>query len=93
MFVPPEALEMIRLCYSENIGPMTGVVAGMIEQAIQAGLTPEDIVLAIEETGMASKPSPFYLRAILRQWAEFGVTVSRTRNIVRKNEAVKWWKN
>ena len=89
----PENLEEIRVAYEENIGPMTGAVASMIEAAAEHGLTHVEVIWAIEETGLAPRPSPYYLRAILRNWAETGVTVSRHHDQISPNKARKWWKS
>jgi len=89
--------ETILAAYLDNINPdgMTGAVAAEIEKAYAAGLSVEDIVLAIEETGFAPRPSPAYLRAILRNWAFSGVTVIRsplTGTTTRVNNARPWYK-
>lgn len=84
--------QLLLEAYNDNIGQMTGVAARMIEQAFENGLEVEEIVMAIEETGLASRPSAYYLRAVLQNWAETGVTVSRARHEVRTNKAQKWWK-
>ena len=84
--------EAIRDAYTDNIGAMTGATARMIEQAFDGGLTANEIILAIEETGMAERPTPWYLRAILRNWAETGVTVARLTGECRANKATKWWR-
>lgn len=88
-----EQMEMIREAYEENIGRMTAASASIIEKALQNGLKPDEIVMACEETGLASRPSGYYLAAVLRNWAENGVTVSRVRNKVQPNEGRKWWKS
>lgn len=88
----PDECEAIKEAYVDNIGSMTGSVAKIIEQAFEAGLTSEEIVMAIEETGLAPNPTPYYMRAILKNWAESGVTVSRIRHLSKANNASKWWK-
>ena len=90
-----EIMHRIALAYKENVSPMiTRVAAGIIERALQNGMEPETVILAIEETGMASRPSPYYLSAVLRNWAETGVTLSRTkgRADVGTTEARPWWR-
>lgn len=89
----PEAMQTIREAYEENIGQLTGAVAKLIEQVLDHGLTAEEVVMAIEETGFAPKPSPAYLRRILQNWAETGVTVSRIRHLAAPNRALKWWRD
>lgn len=89
----PADLEQIRESYVDNIGPLTGAVASLIEDAFYKGkLEVEEILMAIEETGLAPRPSPYYLRAILKNWAENGVTVSRLHHEIKKNNGMKWWK-
>ena len=89
----PADLEQIRDSYVDNIGPLTGAVASLIEDAFYKGkLEVEEILMAIEETGLAPRPSPYYLRAILKNWAENGVTVSRLHHEIKKNNGMKWWK-
>ena len=61
----PDQTERIRDAYTDNIGPMTGAVARMIETAIDHGLTVKEVIEAIEETGFAPRPSPWYLKKIL----------------------------
>lgn len=92
-FMTPEDCECIKDAYLANIADsMTGAVAHMIEQAFEKGLTASEIVMAIEETGFAPRPSPYYLKAILERWAEYGVTVSKIRHLSRMNHAEPWWK-
>ena len=86
-------MQTIREAYEENIGQLTGAVAKLIEQVLDHGLTAEEVVMAIEETGFAPKPSPAYLRRILQNWAETGVTVSRIRHLTAPNRALKWWRD
>ena len=90
-----EIMHRIAQVYKENVSPMiTKVAAGIIERALQNGMEPETVILAIEETGMASRPSPYYLSAVLRNWAETGVTLSRARGRadVGTTDARPWWR-
>lgn len=65
-FLSPEQCESIRQAYVDNISDtMTGAVARMIEDAFKHGLEADEIVMAIEETGFAPRPSPWYLKKIL----------------------------
>ena len=92
-YMTPEDCESIKQAYLNNISDtMTAAVAHMIERAFNAGLTTDEIVMAIEDTGMAKFPSPWYLKKILETWAENGVTVSRIRNLIQPNRANPWWK-
>lgn len=90
---PREVMEQIAESYRANISPMISkAAAGIIERALNNGMEPATVILAIEETGMASRPSPYYLSAVLRNWAENGVVVSRARDIgVKITEARPWW--
>ena len=90
---PREIMEEIAKAYRANINTMISkAAAGIIERALSAGMEPATVILAIEETGMASRPSPYYLSAVLRNWAENGVVVSRARDIgVKTTEARPWW--
>jgi hypothetical protein len=90
---PREIMEEIAKAYRANINTMISkAAAGIIEKALTAGMEPATVILAIEETGMASRPSPYYLSAVLRNWAQNGVVVSRARDIgVKTTEARPWW--
>ena len=90
---PREIMEQIAEAYKANVNPMISkAAAGIIERALGAGMEPATVILAIEETGMASRPSPYYLSAVLRNWAQNGVVVSRARDIgVKTTEARPWW--
>lgn len=90
---PAEAMDMIAEAYRANIGDrITRAAASIIEEALTHGMEPDTVVLAIEETGLASRPSPYYLRAILMNWAYSGVTVSRVRETQGITDARPWWK-
>lgn len=90
-FLTPEDCECIKAAYATNIGnSMTAAVAHMIEQAFENGLTADQIVMAINETGFAPRPSPAYLRAILKNWTEHGVTLYRAKSNMDRPEP--WWK-
>ena len=92
-FLSPEDCEAIKNAYQENISDaMPGAVAHLIERAFASGLTAEEIVMAIEETGFAPRPSPWYLKAILENWVENGVTVSKIRHLAKANRGIAWWK-
>lgn len=90
---PREVMEKIAEAYRANINTMISkAAAGIIERALTNGMEPATVILAIEETGMASRPSPYYLSAVLRNWAQNGVVVSRARDIgVKTTEARPWW--
>lgn len=89
----PEDGERIKHAYWDNVSEtMTGAVANMITNAYNKGMTVDEIVMAIEETGFAPHPSPAYLRKILETWAEVGVTTSKIKHMCGPNRALPWWK-
>lgn len=76
----------ILKAYTDNIAPtMTQAVANMIKNAIQKGLSQNDIIHAIEITGFAPKPTPWYLRAVLNNWCENGVSGNKRASDPRRN--------
>lgn len=87
--ITAEEGEKICKTYTENIGPMTAAVATMITAAVNKGLKVDDVLLAIEETGYAPRPSAYYLRAILRNWIKDGVSVHKVKKAV---QAPPWYK-
>lgn len=93
-FMTPEQCESVLIAYQENINDtMPGAVAHMIEDAFKHGLEADEIVMAIEETGFAPRPSPWYLRKILENWVTNGVTVSKLRHEIKPNRGLPWWKS
>lgn len=88
-----EIMEKIAEAYRANIGPMiTQAAAIVIENALRAGMEPSTVIWAIEETGLAPRPSPYYLRAVLRNWAEFGVASSHVREDWKRTNGMPWWR-
>lgn len=85
--------QLLKEAYCDNIGTMTGAAAKLLENAFDGGLTVDELVMAIEETGLAPRPSAYYLKAILENWARNGVTVSKMRHQIKANRAMKWWKD
>ena len=89
---PSEIMEKIAEAYKANINRMISkAAAGIIERALTSGMEPQTVILAIEETGMASRPSPYYLSAVLRNWAEYGVVTSKAHGEWTTTEARPWW--
>lgn len=84
--------QLLKEAYCDNIGTMTGAAAKLLESAFDSGLSVDELVMAIEETGLAPRPSAYYLKAILENWARNGVTVSKMRHQIKANRATKWWK-
>ena len=87
-----EIMQLIADAYRANVAKeITRAAARIIEDALTHGMEPDTVILAIEETGLASRPSPYYMRAVLRNWAEHGVVVSRTTDEIRTTAARPWW--
>lgn len=84
--------QLLKEAYCDNIGTMTGAAAKLLERAFDGGLEVDELVMAIEETGLAPRPSAYYLKAILENWVKNGVTVSRLRHQIKSNKGTKWWK-
>ena len=83
-----------RICkaYTDSIGPLNGTIANMITSFMKQGLTLDDIILAIEETAFAPRPSAAYLRAILRNWLRDGRTIARARHASQHDTPDEWWR-
>ena len=84
----PEDGSRIRDAYLDNIGPMTSAAANMIEHFFAEGIEADEIIMAIDDTGLAPRPSALYLRAIMSNWITQGVTVSRAHGFSSPN---RWW--
>lgn len=94
----PSELEDIRIAYNQNIGEMTAPVAYFVEKCIRGGMEPAVIREAIERTGWAPRPTPFYLRAILQRFQREGVRTMadvEREQIERRQrrEGATWYKN
>ena len=69
-----ELIEHVAAAYSAAISPdISPIAAHMMEQALKDGMTAECLIMAINDTGWAQRPSPQYLRAILRRCREQGI--------------------
>lgn len=90
--VSAEDGERIFTAYTENVGMMTEAVSKLILTAIHDGLTVDNIIMAIEETGLAPRPTAYYLRAILRNWCQYGVTTSKLRHSQASDRPSPWYK-
>lgn len=73
VFFSEEDLKAIREAYVMSVGELNVMVASMLERFLRAGLEPLAVIHAIEETGMAMMPSPYYLRAILTRYVREGL--------------------
>lgn len=90
-----EVMDMIVAAYQANISEwISASVAHIIEDALRHGMEPATVILAIQETGMAPRPSPYYLAAVLRNWAENGVVLSKSSGYhkVSTTKARPWWR-
>ena len=63
--IPQEILERLGEKYVLNIGPINQRMVKEIINYLDMGVKPEVIELAINETGLAPRPSARYLLAIL----------------------------
>lgn len=74
--------QQIMNAYCQTINAdMSMQVAHMIADYMRYGIEPEVIVEAINETGFAARPSPQYLRAILRRCTNQSIhTMEQWRN-------------
>ena len=67
-------LDVIRQYYNSFLGSLNQVKASVIEQAIRAGVETSAILDALEQTGIAPRPSHYYFAAILRRYMREGIT-------------------
>lgn len=88
---PDEVIERIAKAYTDAISPeIPTMAAKLMEQCLADGMTPELIIEAIDQTGWAQRPSPHYLRAILRRCREQGIkTIDQYRESQRKYSPVR----
>ena len=68
-----EDLRTIRERYVEVIGPINMVIAGHIERYLKQGMSADCVLYAIDQTGIAPRPSAHYLIAILSRMARQGI--------------------
>lgn len=80
----------IFMAYTDNIGRINMAIANMIVKAVEAGISAENILKAIDLTALAPRPSAYYLRAILRNWAANGVTLKREEPTRPTNPALNY---
>ena len=85
----PQDYEAIRTGYVDIIGPLNAIKAQDIEAAIQCGLDAGAVLDAIEQTGLARRPSHAYLRAILRRYAQFGIYTRDLAELDREKFAAR----
>lgn len=72
----PWEYEQIRMTYSELLGDLNMYKAMDIQRAIDGGVELSAILDALEQTAMASRPTHYYFRAILRRYVEQHITTA-----------------
>ena len=97
--VLPSALEWeeIRQTYVDVLGALNCVKAHDIEEAINQGLQPSAILDAIEQTALAPRPTHYYLRAVLRRYATWGIftreAAEKDRNERKREQRLAQFRN
>lgn len=72
--ITPDDLMAIRDAYVEYVGlNMTAMVAREVEAALEDGMRPSVVIEAAKVTGEAPRPTPYYMRAVLRRWRRDGI--------------------
>ena len=72
--ITPDDLMAIRDAYVTCVGqPMTAMVAHEVEAALAEGMRPSVVIEAARVTGDAPRPTPYYMRAVLRRWLRDGI--------------------
>ena len=72
--ITPDDLMAIRDAYVTYVGqPMTAMVAHEVEAALAEGMRPSVVIEAARVTGDAPRPTPYYMRAVLRRWLRDGI--------------------
>lgn len=100
--ITPDDLMAIRDAYVAYVGqPMTAMVAREVEAALAEGMRPSIVIEAAKVTGDAPRPTPYYMRAVLRRWLRDGVltddALAADRAAYEQQLAEKssndWWRN
>lgn len=100
--ITPDDLMAIRDAYVTYVGqPMTAMVAHEVEAALADGMRPSVVIEAAKVTGDAPRPTPYYMRAVLRRWLRDGVltddALAADRAAYEQQRAAKssddWWRN
>lgn len=101
-FITPDDLMAIRDAYVTYVGqPMTAMVAHEVEAALDEGMRPSVVIEAAKTTGDAPRPTPYYMRAVLRRWIRDGIltddALAADRAAYEQQRAAKssddWWRN
>lgn len=100
--ITPDDLMAIRDAYVTYVGqPMTAMVAHEVEAALAEGMRPSIIIEAAKVTGDAPRPTPYYMRAVLRRWLRDGIltddALAADRAAYEQQRSAKssndWWRN
>ena len=100
--ITPDDLMAIRDAYVAYVGqPMTAMVAREVEAALAEGMRPSIVIEAAKVTGDAPRPTPYYMRAVLRRWLRDGIltddALAADRAAYEQQRAAKssndWWRN
>lgn len=100
--ITPDDLMAIRDAYVTYIGqPMTAMVAHEVEAALADGMRPSVVIEAAKVTGDAPRPTPYYMRAVLRRWLRDGIlsddALAADRAAYEQQRAATsaddWWRN
>ena len=100
--ITPDDLMAIRDAYVTYVGqPMTAMVAHEVEAALAEGMRPSVVIEATKVTGDAPRPTPYYMRAVLRRWLRDGIltddALAADRAAYEQQRAAKssddWWRN
>ena len=100
--ITPDDLMAIRDAYVTYVGqPMTAMVAHEVEAALADGMRPSVVIEAAKVTGDAPRPTPYYMRAVLRRWLRDGIltddALAADRAAYEQQRAAKssddWWRN
>ena len=100
--ITPEDLMAIRDAYVTYVGqPMTAMVAHEVEAALANGMRPSVVIEAAKTTGDAPRPTPYYMRAVLRRWLRDGIltddALAADKAAYEQQRAATsaddWWRN
>lgn len=100
--ITPDDLMAIRDAYVTYVGqPMTAMVAHEVEAALADGMRPSVVIEAARVTGDAPRPTPYYMRAVLRRWLRDGVltddALAADKAAYEQQRAATsaddWWRN
>lgn len=100
--ITPDDLMAIRDAYVTYVGqPMTAMVAHEVKAALANGMRPSVVIEATRVTGDAPRPTPYYMRAVLRRWLRDGIltddALAADKAAYEQQRAATsaddWWRN